>query len=381
MGFQMYITRLKCLFRNRSNMFWCYAFPLILVTCYYFAFGDMWNANNLKTISIAYVQEGEEPHPSEAILRNTLEKSSIDNGNPLFHITYTNRDEAAKLLEDGKIKAYIVYDTVPRLFVKRSGINETIIKSVLDSFNRSFATVEAILSKQPDALEKGLLEDVIEFKDFTVEKRNELKPNVVLIYYFALLAFTCLFAANWGLDEVINIQADRSSIGARVNATPVKKLKLMLINMLAAFTVHIGSVFCMILYMVKILNIYFGNYLFHVILTCILGSVTGLFLGAAVGVWINKNYGVQSAILVSMIMFCSFLSGMMFLDMKYLIAKKAPILAYLNPLNLVSDSFYSLYYFDTFNRFYQNISILSVMALVLVTISYMGLRRKTYASI
>lgn len=99
------------------------------------------------------------------------------------------------------------------------------------------------------------------------------------------------------------------------------------------------------------------------------------------GVWVNKSHGVQSALLVSIILACSFLSGMMYADIKYIIAKKAPILVYINPINLLTDSFYSLYYYDNFTTFSQNIAILVIMTIILGVISYLGLRRKTYASI
>jgi ABC-2 type transport system permease protein len=77
----------------------------------------------------------------------------------------------------------------------------------------------------------------------------------------------------------------------------------------------------------------------------------------------------------------SFLSGMMFVDMKYLVIKKAPILSYINPVNLLTDSFYSLYYYDSLDRYYMNIGLLLIMVVVLGVASYLGLRRKTYASI
>lgn len=180
---------------------------------------------------------------------------------------------------------------------------------------------------------------------------------------------------------MVNIQANRSNIGARVNASPVKKMKLLLINMLAAFTAHVGTVIIMIIYMMKILKIDFGNNIPQIILVCFIGSVTGIFVGASVGVLVNKGAGVQSAVMTFINLVGGFLSGMMFVDIKYLIAKKAPVLAYINPINLISDSFYSLYYFDNFDRFYRNIAILGIITVILGAISYLGLRRKTYESI
>lgn len=377
MMFRLYKTRLKCLFRNRPNMFWCYIFPIVLVTCYFFAFGNLWGANDLETISIAYVNNEDAFDP----LKEVLKKAEIDNDTPLFKIRYAGKEEAGKLLENDEIEAYIVNDTEPKLYVKSDGINETIIKSVLDSYRNASATIEAILMKQPDALEKGLLEDVMGIKDYLIDENTDSTPNVYMIYYFSLLAFVCIFAANWGMDEVKNMQANRSAVGARINAAPVSKMKLLLINMLAAFTVHCGSVTIMLFYMIKILKIDLGKHMPYVILTCFVGSLAGIFLGVVVGVWVNKSYGIQSAILITVIMVCSFLSGMMFADIKYVVIKKAPFLAYINPLNLMADSFYSLYYFNTYSRFYQNLTILAFMTVILGVLSYLGLRRKTYASI
>lgn len=380
MFFRLYTTRLKCLFRNKENIFWCYVFPIALVTCYYFAFGNLFSANDLKTIKIAYVQnvQGEDAMDS---LKDVLETAEITEGVPLFDIRYSDREEAAGLLEDGDIRAYIVNDGEPKLYVKRNGINETIIKSFLDSYSRASQTIEAILINNPGAFNQGLMDDVMQYKSFVSEQQNGATPNFILIYYYALLAFTCLFAANWGLDEVYYIQANRSPVGARINVSPVRKMKLLLINMLAAFTAHAGSILLMLLYMIKVINIDFGDNMPQLVLACIVGSIAGIFLGAVVGVWINKSGGVQSAILTSIIMLFGFLSGMMFADMKYIIAEKVPFLAYINPINLVSDSFYSLYYYDTFNRFNRNITILVIMTVIMGIASYLGLRRKTYASI
>ena len=382
MIFQLYRSRLKCLLRSKENLFWAYAFPIALVTLFYFAFTNMFTSSDLKTINIAYVYAHEvQDENAMNYLEDVLEAAEISKGLPLFNIRYSNIEEASNALEEDEIVAYIVGGKEAKIFVKRNGISETIVKSFIDSYNRSTYTIQAILIKNPDALSQGLLDDVMDYKSFTTEEKNDVKPDVTLIYFYALLAMSCLMAANWGLDEVVNIQGNRSSRGARINVAPIHKMKLLLINMLAAFTTHAGSIALMLLYMIKVLDISFGNHLPQLILACIIGEIMGLFIGAVVGVWVNKSTGVQGAITTSIIMIGSFLSGMMFVDIKYLVVKNAPILSYINPVNLVSDSFYSLYYYDNFDRFYMNIGILLIMVVVLGVASYLGLRRKSYASI
>ena len=44
------------------------------------------------------------------------------------------------------------------------------------------------------------------------------------------------------------------------------------------------------------------------------------------------------------------LAGTMSQDVKYIILKNAPALLYVNPANLLTDAFFSLYYYDTYTK-------------------------------
>ncbi len=239
----------------------------------------------------------------------------------------------------------------------------------------------SILADNPKAMEQGLLEDVLHMDSFVTEVAGKNEPDQMLIYFFALLAFTCIFSGNWGLTEVVNIQADQSYVGARVNVSPVHKMKLFLCNIAAAFTVHIVSIFILLYYMTSVLKIDFGDRPLLVVLTCVFGSLTGIIIGGTIGVLVKAKPSVKDAILTSVTISCGFLSGMMYADMKYIIATKAPFLAYINPVSLMADAFYSLYYYDNYDRYIRNLVILLVITVALSLVSYMGLRRKTYASI
>lgn len=363
--------------RNKEGIFWSFAFPIALATCFFFAFNNLWSVEYFKTINIAYVSDGEEQEP----LKTALEQAEITAGTKMFHVTYTDNEEASSLLDKNKIEAYIVGSTDPKLYVKNSELNETIIKSFLDSYKRTMAATQIILSEKPEAMSQGLMQDLQQQKEFVEEVKNEKNPDVMLVYFYSLIALTCLFAVNIGLDEVVNVQADQSGRGARVNVAPTRKMKLFLSNIMAGFTIHMLSVILLFIYMNNILGVKFGDNLIYIFVTCFVGSLAGMFLGATVGVWVRKKVSVKSAILTSVIMGGSFLSGMMYDKMKYIIATNAPILSYINPVNLVSDSLYSLYYYDTYEHFYLNIAILCSMVLLMGILSYLGLRRKTYASI
>ncbi len=375
--FYLYISRLKCLFRNKGNMFWCYLFPIVLATCFFFAFNNLWGIDSFETISIAYDNEGAIVDP----LKEAMEQAEMAEGVPIFDITYTDQNIASELLEKEEIEAYIVGSTDPELFIKQNGMNETIIKSFLDNYHRVTKTIESILSSNPDALEEGLLEDVLRQNTFVYEKEDSKKTDQLLIYFFSLLAFACLFGSNWGFEEAINIQADQSLKGARLNVSPINKMKLFYCNMMAAFTVHCGSILLLFLYLIYVIKIDFGINFVYIISTCLAGSLNGLALGATIAVWVKNKREIKEGILTSVVLGGAFLSGMMFPNMKYIIATRVPFLAYINPVNLVTDALYSLNYYDTYDRFYLDFTMLCVMTIVFGVLSYIGIRRKNYASI
>lgn len=373
----MYIMRLKCLIRKKENMFWCTLFPIVLATCFFFAFNNLWGIESFETIPIAYDNEGAAFDP----LKEAMEQARLREYVPIFEITYTDKETAAKLLDDGEIEAYIVGSSDPELFIRQNGMNVTIMKSFLDSYRRISETVAGVLAANPNALEEGLMQDIVKEKAFVYEPENTKKPDQLLTYFFSLLAFACLMGANWGLEEVYNIQADQSVSGARICISPINKMKLFLCNMLAAFTIHCGSIIALFLYLIYVIRIDFGINLGFIILTCLAGSLCGLVLGAAIAVWVRFRREIKEGILTATVLGGAFLSGMMFANMKYIVATKVPFLSYINPVNLVTDALYSLNYFDTFDRFILDMIMLCIMTVILGLLSYIGIRRRSYASI
>lgn len=372
----LYITRLKCLFRNKESVFWCYMFPVLLATCFFFAFNNLWKVEDFSTIKIALVQE---ETPDENF--NEVLTSAKINQVKMFDVTNTDSTTAKKLLEDGKIQGYITGTKEPVLNIKENGLNQTILKSFLDNYRQRADAIAMILKENPDAMHQGLMDDMMQYDNYVQELNDGKKPQALLTYFYALLAFTCIYAANWGLDEVINIQADLSHRGARINVSPINKMRLFFCNLLAAFTAHIGSLGLLFAYMYYVIKVDFGSNLLYLFIVCIIGSLAGLTLGGTIGVWVKKKAQVKEALLTIAIMGGSFLSGMMMADMKYVVAEKFPILSYINPVNLVADAMYSLYYYDTYDRFYLDIIILGIMTIVFGIASYTGIRRKNYASI
>ena len=67
--------------------------------------------------------------------------------------------------------------------------------------------------------------------------------------------------------------------------------------------------------------------------------------------------------------------------MKYFVDKNASIINKINPASMITDGFYSLYYYDTLDRYWFNIISLLIFACLLITVSFFSLRRQKYDSI
>lgn len=384
MIFHNYIYRLKCILRDKQNMFWTLLFPILLATLFNMAFSNLSSAENFSEIKIGIIENEEYKRNGDFI--KTIESLSTANttteNSKLFHVSYTAKEEADRLLEDNKIEGYILFDNGINLVVKNSGIKQTIIKSFLEDFKQTSSTVVTIINKNPSAMEKGLLNSVSNRNDYLKEVvAGKAEPNNVVIYFYSLIAMTCLYGSFCGLKEVTALQANLSPQGARVNMAPTHKLKVFVASMLAATTVQLGIMLILIGYLNLILKVKFGSQLGYIALTCLIGTITGVTFGTCIASIIKKGEGIKIAILIGGTMTMSFLSGMMNDKMKYIISTKAPIISYLNPVNLITDSFYSLYYYSTYKQFFINIALLCGFSVIFSTITYLVLRRQKYASL
>lgn len=384
MIFHNYIYRLKCILRDKQNMFWTLLFPILLATLFNMAFSNLSSAENFSEIKIGIIENEEYKRNGDFI--KTIESLSTANttteNSKLFHVSYTAKEEADRLLEDNKIEGYILFDNGINLVVKNSGIKQTIIKSFLEDFKQTSSTVVTIINKNPSAMEKGLLNSVSNRNDYLKEVvAGKAEPNNVVIYFYSLIAMTCLYGSFCGLKEVTALQANLSPQGARVNMAPTHKLKVFVASMLAATTVQLGIMLILIGYLNFILKVKFGSQLGYIALTCLIGTITGVTFGTCIASIIKKGEGIKIAILIGGTMTMSFLSGMMNDKMKYIISTKAPIISYLNPVNLITDSFYSLYYYSTYKQFFINIALLCGFSVIFSTITYLVLRRQKYASL
>ena len=384
---------LKTLFRNKALIFWTFAFPIILGTFFNMAFSNIESSEKLDIINIAIIKNDD--FNNNEIFKTAFEElSDKNNDDRLFETRYTTEEEAKKLLEDEEIVGYMkLVNDVPKLIFTTSGINETIFKYVSEEITQT-SNIIKYLSEEEIKKEmiagnynidyESIYNRVIELtEEDNVRLNNVSNSNLsyTMIEFYTLIAMACLYGGLLGAVAINQNLANMTNQGKRVSVSPTSKGKIILSSVLASYITQLVGVALLFLYTIFVLKVDYGNKLGLDIALAMAGSLAGLSLGVAVATTIKSNDNVKTGIIIAITMLGCFLSGMMGITMKYIIDKNIPIINKLNPASMITDGFYSLYYYDTLDRYIFDIGSLLIFALILIAISYISLRRQKYDSI
>lgn len=380
----LFISNVKMLLRTREVVFWAFLYPLVMAALFHFAFGNLDKADAFSPVSVAIAaQEDITGSPFYTALDSVSDISRESKEGDLFrNVSQVSAAQAKEMLQKGDIQAYFDFksDQDISLVVGGSGISQTIAKSFVDTYLQMSATVHTLLAENP-ANAQAILTDIGSRAVYLAEQQDPNRPmSTTVIYFYALLAMTCLMGSTVAVDEVIKIQANMSARAARVNVAPVPKFRMFLCNISAVLLFEILVSLVVVAFLMFALDVDFGPRVGYVALTCALGAVSGVFLGTAISVGF-KSEGLKYGIAIGGTIFASFLSGMMWPGMKYVVQTYLPPLAYLNPANLISDALYSLYYYGSLGRYATNMYILLALSAALCTATCLVLRRQSYASI
>ena len=379
MFFHNFKYTLKILFRNKLLIFWTYAFPLILGTFFYMAFSNIENSEKLNEINIAIIQNKE--FENNILFKNTFDKLSKDNDEKLFNIKYVGEEKAKDLLENNEIVGYMkLENNIPKITVLSNGINETVFKYVTEEIAQSLS------------IKENLYDEVVSVANF--RKSNEQTKDVnitndissknlsyVMIEYYTLISMTCLYGGMIGIVAITKHIPSMTVNGKRTSISPISKFNNILSSICASYIINIIGLAILFIYTIFVLKVDYGNNMLLVTVISLIGSFAGLSFGMFIGTLIRSKESVKMGVILAVTtMFC-FFSGMMGITMKYTVDKNIPIINKLNPVNMITDGLYSLYYYTTNNRYFSNLLSLIIFSAIFITISYILLRRQSYASI
>lgn len=332
-------------------------------TLFNMAFSNIENSEKLEVIPIAIVQKQESP--KEEFVKKAFEMlSDEEKEDQLFSTQYVTEEEAKQLLQEEKIVGYMLLEEKPKIVIQENGIDETIFKYV----------TEEIIQNVEIGQNFAILEPKI---------KNTSNPNLsyTMIEFYTLIAMACLYGGILGMVAINQNLANMSSNGKRVSVAPITKGKMVLSSILAAYVTQLIGLAILFVYTIFVLKVDYGSNLFMIILLAVIGSLAGLSMGLAIGTVLKTNETTKTGIVISVTMLGCFLSGMMGITMKYMVDKNIPILNKINPVSMITDGFYSLYYYDTLDRYYFNLASLVIFGMIMMVISYTSLRKQKFESL
>lgn len=365
--------RFKCKLRNKILMFWNLMFPLLLITIFGFV---LINANStpvFQTIPIAIVNNTS--YQNDKMLQETVEKASVKD-KKLFQVQVVEEAEAIKLLANKKVSAYILHNDNMKVYVSGNGMNATITKLFFDEYVQRKALIQRMIN---DGKSNDQILAVFKNTNTYIKEETTSNSNLSSIYFYAILAMETFIGGHWAIASMYELQANQSSKGMRIACAPTRKIVNMFVDLLLNLGIQIIFIAIQFAYMFGMFQVSFGEHLPFVILLLILGSIAGIGFGSVIGnLAANISVGNKANILTMFTLSASFLSGMMNTDMKFLVETKMPILSHINPVNMITDGMYALYYYGFGVRYMQNLMYLLIFAFVCYTISFLAIRKKAY---
>lgn len=381
---------IKILFKNKLLIFWTFAFPIILGLLFNMAFSNIEKDEMLKVFSIAVVSN--DNSKEQEIYKETLEKLSTGDAR-LFNLKYVDEEEANRLLDESEIEGYVVISDDVKVVIKENGSNQTIIKFVIQEIKQNKKIVEDLSLKEieKETSNGNYSFDTTEIVNNILTKINSQEVSLnslsssnlsyMTIEYYTLIAMACMYTGMLGLTSINNCLANMSNKGKRISVSPNKKSTIVLSSLIGSYIVSLLGLSILLLFLLFVLKVDFGNNMLLVILLSMIGSLAGISLGVLVASVFKLSEGAKTGIIIAISMFLSVLSGMTGVTLKYVIDTNVPIVNLINPNNLITDGFYSLYYYNTLDRYFRDLIYLIIFVIICLVISFFSLRREQYDSI
>lgn len=297
------------------------------------------------------------------------------------------------MLSAEEIAGYLLITDSVKVVVRQSGIDETILKQVTEEIMR---TAEIVSVLAPAQIQKEMMAgnfqidyqavyekavEAVQNQDANIKDISSSHLSYTMIEFYTLIAMACLYGGILGMAAINQCLANMSSNGKRMAVSPVSKGKIILSSVLAGYVTQLIGIVLLFLFTIFVLKVDYGDNLLLVIILTMAGCLAGLTMGMMIATLVKANDNVKTGIVISVTMLGCFLSGMMGITMKYIIDTNVPIVNKLNPASMITDGFYSLYYYDTYDRYYWNLASLLIFAFVMIGISIFSLRRQKYDSI
>ena len=376
------LTTWKRLLRNKGNTFWILCFPIVLGTLFNVAFSNMAASEDMTTISVAVVCEDDTYGDA---LKQSIETLS-EGDDAMLKATFCNKKKAMDLLEAKDVTGIIYSGENAKLSISANmsteSLNQSILQAFVNEYNMYQDSITRIVVDHPEKIQEvlGNFESISDFNDeVSISRKPDADPFAQ--YFYNLLAMACLYTSMGGVLVATENQANLSQLGMRKCLSPTHKLKSIVSELFATSTYEFVLNFIGFMYVAYVLKVDIASRLPLAILTTFVGCLTGISLGFFIGSIGQKSQNFKQGLVFAITMPLCFLSGLMIGNMKIIIQNNCPILNKINPATIITDSFYSLAIYESYDRFIFDIISLLIFVILFIMAGFLMTRRKKYASL
>ncbi len=339
----------KNMYRDIGFTFWGLLYPLILISFFFVTFSGLTNI---------------ELDPINVGIHKTNPYISIIDDIDILNVIKMEDNEVEGRLKSEEIDGFIKSDL--NIIVAKSGLSQTVIKGIADQILQTMALGKSV--------------EKIDFSVDYLSAQTQQAKGILIIFY-SLIAMVSTYGVFPGIESVNLSQANLSNIGARINITPIKKSTLLISGMVVGLLINIGSNILLLIYLQYILKLKLFTNFWYSSIFILLGNIFGISLGMFIGSSNKKSPGVKTMFSIVFTLFLSFLAGLWSPDIKVLIDQRAPIISKLNPISILTNSFYRINLLENTNNLTEGMVLLVTYSIILLTISFLFLRRSQYDSI
>ena len=372
---QMYVMYIKSMLHKKRFYLWNLLFPIAFSVLLFVVVDYLAVLEDFHSISIGVVSENQEKYNN---LISTMKLTKASNGVDMFAVKECEKEEGMQLLQTEEMKACIIVGDSIQLYITENGLAQSMVKSYLDQYEQLLKLSELANESEQSAILMEYLEDIKTQDWMDTMAMGQLRTDNSILYIYMLIGMCCLLALEFGFYLAEMILPNQSKLAARMNCTPVGIFRRFFSGILAAITVALFElivVMCFIRYLLKYELVIEKNTVWAVV---IVGLLVGILFGYLLGGLLNHKKTWKQSVAMAAILASGFFAGLVRIDVKYYVAQKFPVLGYINPVNLVSDAFYSLFYQENFMQYILDLSILSAFAVLLFIGSMVLTGRRAY---
>lgn len=263
-------------------------------------------------------------------------------------------------------------------------VNRAILESVATSYLQRVALIEDLSAHDPVALsDPTTIENALGLSVSVREvSLTHAQPDSMVRFYYALLGMASIFAAQLAGESVWHLQPASSAAGARRAVSGTSRMRLLIPTIGACWAVSTTFLVIAFGYICLTAHIDFsgreGLCIVGIAAASLLSCGIGALVGALPGrMGSDSRRGILTALTCLLSLFAG-LYGEPTMELADTVAHVFPAATWLNPVCLIRDLFYTVYYYDTLIPFALRLATCMGIAAALLTVSAACMRRSAH---